>query len=86
MYQTKIFSGCFNNSGGQAITADDKFNEWVKDNPNIEIIDFVYRHTRYGDHSIAVLYKTRKQENLSREEKLKYCREQLRKMQRKDSE
>lgn len=57
MYHTKLFVGCFNNVGGPAKSADDKFNEWINDHPNIEIEKFVYRHTNYGDHSIAILYK-----------------------------
>lgn len=57
MYQTKLFSGCFCGFGGQAKTADDEFNEWIKDHQGIEIIKFTYRHARHGDHSIAILYK-----------------------------
>lgn len=51
MYKTKIFFGVSSNK------ADDKFNEWAEDNPNIEILKFKYYQARYGDHSICILYK-----------------------------
>lgn len=57
MYKTKICSGCFHGLGTVVKSADEEFNEWSKEHPDIEIIKFVYKHTRYGDHSIAILYK-----------------------------
>lgn len=64
MYKSKIFHGSFGNLGGYTEKADDKFNEWIKEQPNIEIIEFKYMHSRYGDHSIAILYidKTKEDE------------------------
>lgn len=52
MYQTKIFMGTGSDQ------ADDKFNAWIQDHPDIEIIEFRYQQARYSDHSIAILYKT----------------------------
>lgn len=58
MYQVKIFAGTFRSFGGQQSKhADDYFNEWITNHPNIEIIKFKYQQSRYGDHSIAILYK-----------------------------
>ena len=51
MYKTKIFTGTYQNP------ADNKFNEWIKDNSNIYIINFRYQQARFGDHSICILYK-----------------------------
>lgn len=51
MYKAKLF---FGTAGGRA---DDKFNEWIEDNPDIEILNFKYHQARYGDHSICILYK-----------------------------
>ena len=50
--KAKIFFG--NYSG---LTADQKFGEWIEDHSNVKIIDFRYEQTRYGDHSIAILYE-----------------------------
>lgn len=51
MYKIKIFTGTYQNM------ADNKFNEWIKDNSNIDIISFKYQQVRYGDHIICILYK-----------------------------
>lgn len=51
MQKFKIFMG---NAGYQA---DDKANEWLEENPNVEIISMKYQQARYGDHSICILYK-----------------------------
>lgn len=53
-YLSKIFYGAFGQSGP---TADELFNEWIAENPNIEIIQFCYSQARMDDHSIAILYK-----------------------------
>lgn len=53
-YLSKIFYGAFAQSRK---SADELFNEWILDNPNVEIIDFRYAQARMGDHSIAILYK-----------------------------
>lgn len=50
----KTFHGNFNRSEENA---DYKMNLWLKDHPNIEIIEFRYQQARYGDHSICILYK-----------------------------
>ncbi|MCM1439730.1 MAG: hypothetical protein NC131_11115 [Roseburia sp.] len=52
MYQTKVFLGTVSEP------ADEKFNQWAKEHVDIEIIQYRYEMTRYGDHSIALLYKT----------------------------
>lgn len=62
MYQTKLFSGSFHAVGGPVKPADEEFNEWIKDHQDIEIIKFIYKQTKYGDHSIAILYKEGKKE------------------------
>ena len=51
MYQTRIFFGT------NGLPADVDFNKWIKDHPNIEILQFKFQQARYGDHSIAILYK-----------------------------
>lgn len=57
MYQSKIFHGNFNTTiNGKTQTADVEFNEWMKKHPNIKINNLDYKHTRYGDHSILVVY------------------------------
>lgn len=53
-YLAKIFYGAF---GQNRPTADELFNEWIAENPNVEIIKFRYAQARFGDHSIAILYK-----------------------------
>lgn len=53
-YLAKIFYGAF---GRNCPTADELFNEWIAENPNVEIIKFRYAQARSGDHSIAILYK-----------------------------
>lgn len=53
-YLSKIFYGAF---GQSCPTADELFNEWIAENPNVEIIKFRYAQARFGDHSIAILYK-----------------------------
>lgn len=51
MYKAKTFFGT------SRCKADDDFNEWSKDNPDIEILNFKYQQARCGDHSICILYK-----------------------------
>lgn len=57
-YKAKTFCGSF---GKDCITADEEFNAWQeeqqKQGKDIEIINFRYCQARYGDHSIAILYK-----------------------------
>lgn len=60
MYQCIIFSSSFSSEE----TADDMFNEWIKEHPNIEIINFRYQQSRYGDHSICILYKEEKKNDI----------------------
>lgn len=54
MYKAKTFNGNFNVN---STSADEKFNKWINDHPNIHIIEFKYEQARYGDHSICILYK-----------------------------
>ena len=52
MYKTKIFLG------NGLHKADDEFNSWSTNNPNIKILNFEYRQQRRNfDHSICILYK-----------------------------
>lgn len=54
MYKFKVFIGSIN------YPADDKANEWIEENSNVEIISMKYQQARYGDHSICILYKETK--------------------------
>ena len=51
MQKFKIIMGISNK------TADIEVNEWLEENPGIEIIDVRYQQARYSDHSICFLYK-----------------------------
>ena len=51
MRKFKIFMGSINEP------ADIKANEWLEENPDIEIIDVRYQQARYSDHSICILYR-----------------------------
>lgn len=54
MVQFKIFWG-----QGQEHSSDAQLNEWLKENPDVEIIDWQYQMSRYGYHSICIRYKER---------------------------
>lgn len=58
MIKFKIFYGSFP-SGLQpnAITADIQANEWLKEHSDISVISMQYQQTRYGDHSICIMYE-----------------------------
>ena len=43
--------------GNSSNTAYVEANEWLEENPGIEIIDVRYQLARYSDHSICILYK-----------------------------
>lgn len=52
MVRFKIFFGA------SGVSADVFANEWLKDNPNIEVLDFKYEHrTSTHYHSICIMYK-----------------------------
>lgn len=51
MMKFKVFLGTINEK------ADEKFNKWLEQNKNIEIINFQFQQARYGDHSICIMYK-----------------------------
>ena len=51
MQKFKIFMG------NSSETADVEANEWLEENPGIEIVDVRYQQARYSDHSICILYK-----------------------------
>lgn len=53
MFKAKIFFGA-SKSGRWA---DEMFNAWIQEHPTVVIIKFKYQHARYGDHSIAILYR-----------------------------
>lgn len=52
MYKAKIFIGM--NIAGKA---DEKFNSWIENHPDIYILQFEYQQTAHGEHSICILYK-----------------------------
>lgn len=57
MYQSKIFHRNFNTTINEKIqTADEGFNEWMKEHPNVKINSLDYRHTTHGNHSILIIY------------------------------
>lgn len=51
MLKTKVFLGTVNHQ------ADERFNYWIVDHPNISILSFEYKMTRFGDHAICILYE-----------------------------
>lgn len=57
MIKCKIFNGAF---GLDSLNADEKFNQWITEHPNIDVLEFKYCHSRYGTHSICILYKEKK--------------------------
>ena len=38
-------------------SADEKLNEWLRENPKISIISWQYQEPRIGDHSICIAYR-----------------------------
>lgn len=48
----KIFWGNHTN-----VSADVKLNQWLADNPSVELVDWQYQQVRLGDHSICITYK-----------------------------
>ena len=57
MIKFKIFFGSSTNQLGKGMTADDKANAWLAENPNIDILQMEYQQTKYGDHSICIMYE-----------------------------
>lgn len=57
MVKFKIFFGSSTNQLGRGMTADDKANAWLVENPNINILQMKYQQARYGDHSICIMYE-----------------------------
>lgn len=54
MLKSKIFFGL----NQEHNSADYKFNQWLIENPDIEIVEFKYQHaSTYWHHSICILYK-----------------------------
>lgn len=55
MIRFKIFfgtAGC-----ASCVSADVKVNEWLEQNPDIEILEIKYQQSRFGDHSICIMYE-----------------------------
>lgn len=48
----KIFWGNHTN-----VSADVKLNQWLEENPNVELVDWQYQQVRVGDHTICISYK-----------------------------
>ena len=61
MVKFKIFFGSSTNQLGKGMTADDKANAWLAENPNIDILQMKYQQARYGDHSICIMYEEKKE-------------------------
>lgn len=40
-----------------SVSADVKLNQWLAENPAVELVDWQYRQVRLGDHSICIAYK-----------------------------
>lgn len=51
MLRFKIFWG-----NHTSVSADEKLNQWIKENPLAVIIDWQYQQARLGDHSICIKY------------------------------
>jgi hypothetical protein len=62
MVKFKIFFGTTNNQLGNGMSADDKANEWLAENPFVDILQMEYQQARYGDHSICIMYNETKPE------------------------
>lgn len=60
-YRSKIFFATYPH------TADTYFNQFVENNPHIEILEFRYREGKKGSHSICILYRERKKEVMKRD-------------------
>lgn len=54
MVRFKLFFGTCSNH------ADEKANAWLKEHPDIEVVEMKYQQARYGDHSICIMYKENK--------------------------
>lgn len=54
MVQFKIFTGTVD---CDAYMADVKANDWLRQNPDIKIIEMRYQQARYGVHSICIMYE-----------------------------
>lgn len=61
-YKAKIFKGHAEMSANNKEwschfkTADDAFNEWIKEHRNIVILNFKYDQDSFGGSSICILY------------------------------
>ena len=55
MIKCKNFFGTSGSNGSKS--ADVYFNEWIKAHQDIDILEFRYQQTRYGDHPICILYE-----------------------------
>lgn len=51
MPKFKIFFG-----NHTLVTADDKLNQWLRENPNVRVVNWQYDQARMGDHSICIEY------------------------------
>lgn len=53
----KIFFGTISLQLNKGMTADEKANEWIAANPDIDILQMQYHQAESGDHSICIMYK-----------------------------
>ena len=40
-----------------SVSADAKLNQWLAENPSVELVEWQYQQVRLGDHSICIVYK-----------------------------
>lgn len=53
----KIFFGTISLQLNKGMTADEKANEWITANPDIDILQMEYQDVPNGSHSICIMYK-----------------------------
>lgn len=60
MIKFKIFTDSPDNPYLEPKLADEVLNDWLKENPKVEIINFQYQLGRYRYNSICIMYKENK--------------------------
>lgn len=58
LIEFKIFWG-----NHTSVSADVKLNQWLAENPSVELVEWQYQQARLGDHSICITYKDKEKEN-----------------------
>ena len=52
MIKFKIFYG-----NHTTVSADVKVNQWLEENPSVNLLSYRYQQVRMGDHSICIMYE-----------------------------